>query len=186
MLFGFPKDKTYLENACIIAQKINASPKEVKAFWFFNTRNLPNKKLLSLLVSSRHEIGLHVINDLCKEQKCLQKVVHRKINYYSIHGTDKLITQLLWKRKFGQKQTEVQSDISLKSFHTFPTYSLDVACSSFGDNVAAHKATEISNEQVISMHPEWLFTGNKTHGSFYTALIELLGIPPLIEYNSNR
>jgi len=50
--------KDYLKNAKIIARMINESSKEVKAYWFFTPKTLPDKEMLKLLSNTRHEIAL--------------------------------------------------------------------------------------------------------------------------------
>ena len=117
--------KDYLKNARVIAKMINESPKQVMAYWFFTPFTLPDKKLLDLLHEDRHEVALHIATNPYREWKILENETNRKIQYYSIHGTPRLINQILWRRKFGQGQTKVPSDFPLKSFHDFPTVSLD-------------------------------------------------------------
>jgi hypothetical protein len=39
---------------------INESPKEVKAYWFFTPKTIPDAELLKLLNNSKHEIALHI------------------------------------------------------------------------------------------------------------------------------
>ena len=41
--------KDYLKNAKIIARMINESPKEVKAYWFFTPKTVPDRELLDML-----------------------------------------------------------------------------------------------------------------------------------------
>jgi len=52
----------YLRNACIIAQMVNESQKNVKAYWFFTPYTVPDKRLLDLLNPEKHEVALHVVN----------------------------------------------------------------------------------------------------------------------------
>ena len=79
--------KDYLKNARIIAQMINESPKQVKAYWFFTPYTIPDKKLLALLNPEKHEVALHVANNPDKEWKNLENQTGRTVQYYTIHGT---------------------------------------------------------------------------------------------------
>ena len=113
------KSKDYLKNARVIAKMINESPKEVMAYWFFTPYTIPDKKLLDLLNPDRHEVALHVATDPYREWKILENETNRTVKYYTIHGTSRLLAQLLWGRKIGQKQAKIPSDFPLKSFHEF-------------------------------------------------------------------
>lgn len=171
--------KDYLKNAKIIAKIVNESPKQVKACWFFTLYAIPDKELLSLLNPDRHEIGLHVAKNAVKELKALEDKTNRKLKYYSIHGTSNLLSQLLWKRKPGQKQAKIPSDFSLKSFHDFTTTSLDRRIFQVGlESVKEEAKNWIAQGTVISIHPEWLYArGEKNHrGSFDEALKIILGV----------
>lgn len=90
--------KDYLKNAKIIARMINESPKEVKAYWFFTPKTIPDKKLLGMLDKERHEIALHIVNSPYEEMKLLEKTTGRRLNYYTIHGTSRLFARVIWKR----------------------------------------------------------------------------------------
>ena len=175
------KGKDYLENARVIAKMINVSPKRVKAYWFFTPYTIPDKKLLDQLTSERHEIGLHIATNAVKELKELEKETGRSIQYYTLHGTKSLFAQLLWKHKLGQKQAIVPSDFPLKSFHEFPTTSLDTRVSqtwlTYSINDEAQKW--ICEGTIISIHPEWLFVKNKrgNRGPFCEMLKTILEVP---------
>ena len=56
------KGKDYLKNARVIAKMVNESPKQVKAYWFFTPYTIPDKRLLDLLNTDKHEVALHVAN----------------------------------------------------------------------------------------------------------------------------
>lgn len=171
--------KDYLKNAKIIAKMVNESPKQVKACWFFTLYAIPDKELLSLLNPDRHEIGLHVAKNPVKELKILEDKTNRKLKYYSIHGTSNLLSQLLWKRKPGQKQAKIPNDFSLKSFHDFTTTSLDRRIFQVGlGSVKVEAKNWIAQGTVISIHPEWLYArGEKNRrGPFYEALKMILGV----------
>ena len=178
MSLGFPKSQDYLENACVIAEKINVSSVDVKAYWFFTVHTLPNQRLLTLLDSGKHVVGLHVVNDADKEISILQKVVPWEIQYYSVHGTESVLGQVLWGRKLGKKQALIHKGFSLKSIHDYPTYPLDALCFSLDVDKASYQAVQYAKDCYLSIHPEWLFKSNgKNRGPFYNVLIDLLGVP---------
>lgn len=173
------KSKDYLKNARIIAKMINESPKQVMAHWFFTPYTIPDKKLLDLLNPQRHEIALHVANNPYREWKILENETKRKVNYYTIHGTSRLLAQLLWRRKLGERQAKVPSDFPLKSFHDFATFSLDSERYKLGFDGAKKVAEEwINQNYVLSAHPEWLFQqGKRNHrGPFYDVLKSILEV----------
>ena len=175
------KSKDYLKNARIIAKMINESPKQVMAYWFFTPYTIPDKKLLDLLNPDRHEVALHVANNPYREWKILENETNRTVKYYTIHGTSRLLAQLLWRRKLGQKQAKVPSDFPLKSFdHDFTINSLDTrTLSDYGLDDAKKMSEEWINQNcVLSIHPEWLFKkGEKNRrGPFYDVLKSILGV----------
>ena len=90
--------KDYLKNAKIIARMINESPKEVKAYWFFTPKTVPDRELLGMLDEERHEVALHVVNSPYEEMKRLEKATGRRLKYYTIHGTSRLFARAIWKR----------------------------------------------------------------------------------------
>ncbi len=173
------KSKDYLKNARVIAKMINESPKEVMAYWFFTPYTIPDKKLLDLLNSDRHEVALHIANNPYQEWKILENETNRTVTYYTIHGTSRVLAQLLWGRKIGQKQAKVPSDFPLKSFHDFTTFSLDTVSGNEGLDVAKKRSEEyIRQGEVFSIHPEWLFKqGGANHrGPFYDVLKSILEV----------
>ncbi len=178
------KSKDYLKNARIIAKMINESPKEVMAYWFFTPYTIPDKKLLDLLNPDRHEVALHIVKDPYREWKILENETNRTVKYYTIHGTSGLIAQLLWGRKIGQKQATVPSDFPLKSFHDFPTVSLDTLRYNRGFEGSKQKAEEWLNQNyVLSIHPEWLFKKRKKNcrGPYYDVLKSILEVDKGLE-----
>ena len=178
------KSKDYLKNARIIAKMINESPKEVKAYWFFTPYTIPDKKLLDLLNMDKHKIALHVANNPYREWKILENETGRTVNYYTIHGTKRLLARLLWGRKLSESQAKIPSDFPLKSFHDFPTFSLDVIRYDFGLDGAKKTAEEwISKEYVLAVHPEWLFQRGKINhrGPFYDVLKSILEVDRELE-----
>ena len=178
------KSKDYLKNARVIAKMVNESPKKVMAYWFFTPYTIPDKKLLNLLNPDRHEVALHVANNPYREWKILENETERKVNYYTIHGTSRLLAQLLWRRKLGERQANVPSDFPLKSFHDFPTTCLDTVCYA-NPNARAIEVAEksLSEGKVLEIHPEWLFQrGTINHrGPYYAALKKILDVDKDIE-----
>jgi hypothetical protein len=173
------KNKDYLKNARVIAEMINLSPKKVRAYWFFTPYTIPDKKLLDLLRPERHEVGLHIATNPIKEWKILEKETGRPVQFYTFHGTSKVIAQLLWKRKLGQKQATVPIDFPLKSFHDFRSTSLDRRMFEVGlDAVTQESKNWVKKGTVISIHPEWLFkrAEKNRRGPFYEALRIILGV----------
>ena len=173
------KTEDYLKNARVIAKMINDSPEEVKAYWFFTPYTIPDKRLLDMLDVGKHEIGLHVAKDPYRELKALETETNRRINYYTIHGTSRLFAQLIWGRKWGQKQARIPSDFGLKSFHEFTTWSIDVERFKFGfEDAKKNVEAWIAKGVVLSMHPEWLFVrdARSGRGPFYDVLKAVLDV----------
>ena len=173
------KSKDYLKNARIIAKMINESPKEVIAYWFFTPYTIPDKGTLDLLNQERHEVALHVATNPYQEWKILENVTERTIRYYTIHGTSRVIAQLLWGRKIGEKQTKIPTDFPLESFHDFRTYSLDAGRYKFGLEHMKTKLEKLTKENtVLEVHPEWLFNKGKINprGPYYDVLKYLLDV----------
>ncbi len=173
------KKQDYLKNACILAQMINESSKNVRAYWFFTPYTVPDEKLLALLNPEKHEVALHVANNPFKELKTLENETNRKINYYTIHGTDRFVAKLIWGRKLGQSQAVVPEGFPLISFHTFPTMSLDRERYLHGCELTANEIPKwVEQGIVMSMHPEWLFNKNDTtqRGPYYDVLKNALAV----------
>ena len=81
-------DKKYLRNARIIAKMINASPKQIMAYWFFTPYTIPNKALLDLLSPDKHEVAMHIATNPYREWKILEnetesnsKILHDSWNF---------------------------------------------------------------------------------------------------------
>jgi hypothetical protein len=158
---------------------INASPRNVKAYWFFTPFTIPDNNLLDLLNPERHEVALHVANNPYTELKILEKKTQRTVKYYTIHGTQQVVARLLWGRKLGQTQASIPKNFPLLSFHNYLTMSLDRERYLRGFETAL-KETEEWNEQgaIVSIHPEWLFAiARKTRrGPFYDVLKKMLQV----------
>jgi hypothetical protein len=158
---------------------INESPREVRAYWFFTPYTTPDKELLDLLKTEKHEVGLHVANDPYAELELLGNATGRKVTYYTIHGTERLIGRILWRRKHGQRKASVPEDFKLKSFHDFQTVSLDRLVCTHSRQVVLEEAERVlSNGEVLHSHPEWLFQrGRFNHrGPFYEELKIILDV----------
>jgi hypothetical protein len=178
------KSKDYLKNARVIAKMINESPKQVMAYWSFTPYTIPDKKLLDLLNFDRHEVALHIANDPYREWKILENETDRTVKYYTIHGTSRWLTQLIWGRKLGQKQAKIPSDFPLKSFHDFPNFSLDTERYRVGFDGAKKAVEELVNQNyAFLVHPEWLFKAGKRsrRGPFYDVLKSVLEVDKELE-----
>ncbi len=183
------KGKDYLRNACIIAKMVNESSKSVNAYWFFTPYTIPDKRLLDLLSPDKHEVALHVANRPKEEWKSLEAKTNRVIKYYTIHGTQRLLAQILWGRNLSQTQASIPKDFALTSFHDLQTMSLDRERYLRGFETAVKETQEwIEQGKVMSMHPEWLFqTTNKTQrGPFYDTLKTMLEVDADLDTVSMR
>lgn len=170
--------KGYLRNSKIIASMVNESPKNVKAYWFFTPKTLPDYELLKLLKNDRHEIGLHIVNDPFGDLKLLEKASGRKINYYTVHGTARMLGRIIWKR-WRFKEPKIPNNYPLKSFYEFPTFGLDVLCYSCPSEQAFKIASRhVAEGYVLHFHPIWLFQKGKINyrGPFYETLRRILDV----------
>lgn|GEM_PF-247460 len=168
----------YLRNACIIAQMVNESQKAIKAYWFFTPYTVPDKRLLQLLKPEKHEVALHVVNKPEEEWKELEQKTGRTIKYYSIHGTENRVAQLIWGRH-GKSQVVPKSDFPLRSFHDFTTMSLDRERYLHGYEKTLKSIHAWAEQDVVlSIHPDWLFKiNNKTNrGPYYDVLKSALEV----------
>jgi hypothetical protein len=175
--------KDYLKNAKMLAKIINKSAKNVKAYWFFTPKTIPDNELLTLLNGRKHEVALHLVNDPKRELEKLKKATKRKIRYYTIHGTARLIARVMWKR-WETKAPLIPKDFPLKSFHQFPTSGLDRLCYKHSPEQAVKIAEGyIKDEKVLEIHPIWLFQrGTINHrGPFYETLRRILEVDKEIE-----
>jgi hypothetical protein len=181
--FGIKVGSDYLKNSKIIAKMINESAREVKAYWFFTPKTIPDKELLALLNSDRHEVALHIVNDPYGEMKALEEITGRKINYYTIHGTARLLARIMWKR-WKAKAPEIPSAFPLSSFHQYPTFGLDGLCHIYNAEEALKRANKhIEQGEVVYFHPIWLFQRGKLNhrGPFYETLRKILEIDKELE-----
>ncbi len=168
---------------------INESQKQVMAYWFFTPYTNPDTKLLSLLNLDKHEVALHVAVDPYREWKTLENETKRTVKYYTIHGTSRVIAQLLWGRKIGQKQAKIPTDFPLKSFHDFKTYSLDAGRYKFGLETMKTESEKLIKEKVVlEIHPEWLFNKGTINprGPFYDLLKYILDADHALETIQTR
>ncbi len=164
---------------------VNESPKETKAYWFFTPHTLPDDEMLSLMQPNRHEVCLHVANHPYKELKRLEEGTGRKINYYTIHGTERLLGRLIWKRKINQSRAFVPVDFPLKNFWDFPTLQFDILCRQVSVPQAIHLAEEgIAEGKILHIHPDWLFINGRLNkrGSYYEALKKVLQVDEELDY----
>ena len=170
--------KDYLKNSKILARMINESPKEVKAYWFFTLKTIPDRELLNVLNEEKHEVALHLVNHPYAELKLLENATGRKIRYYTIHGTSRLLGRIIWKR-WKTKAPSIPQDFPVQSFHQFPTLSFDARCYAKGTVKAVEIAEDsIAQGKLLEIHPEWLFQrGTINHrGPYYSALRTLLNV----------
>lgn len=149
--------KDYLKNSKIAAKMINQARREVKAYWFFTPKTIPDHELLSLIDNPKHEVALHVVNDPVEELRLLEQKTGKKINYYTIHGTARLLARVMWKR-WRSKAPKIPADFPLQSFHQFPTTGIDSLCYVHGSEEALRLIEDrIRAGDVIYFHPIWLF-----------------------------
>jgi hypothetical protein len=175
--------RDYLKNSKILARMINDSTEEVKAYWFFTAKTIPDKELLDKLNPEKHEVALHVINHPYGEMQLLEKAIGRKTRYYTLHGTARLIGRILWKR-WKAKAPTIPKRFPLESFHQLPTVGLDVRCYTYSIAKAVEIAGKsIAKGKVLQIHPEWLFQrGTINHrGPYYEALRRILKVDEELE-----
>lgn len=169
--------KNYLKNSKIIAKMINESPEPLMAYWFFTPQTVPDRELLELLDPEKHEVALHVATKPYIEWKELEKATGRKVKYYTVHGTARLLARLMWRRKIWEARAPIPKGFPLKSFYDFPTLALDLLCyrNSTASAVKIAQKSIIKGE-ILHVHPEWLFNrGTLNHrGPYYQTLKSLL------------
>ena len=173
--------KDYLKNSKTIARMVNESKREVKAYWFFTPTTTPDEKLLQVLGEEKHEVALHITTNPNAELKLLEKATKRKINYYTIHGTARLLGQVMWRRKLGQNRIKVPKDFPLKYFYGPPPVEVDVWCADKDrtlEEVVKKVEDYIAKGEVLHIHPEWLFNrGTITkRGPIYETLKRVLNV----------
>jgi hypothetical protein len=170
--------RDYLKNSKIIAKMINESSEEVKGYWFFTPKTIPDKELLDMLNEERHEVALHIAKSPYEEIKLLEESTGRKLSYYTIHGTSRLFARVIWKR-WKSKAPEIPKNFPLKSFHQLPTLRLDWQCYANDSTKVVRKAKKsIAEGRVLHIHPVWLFQrGTINHrGPFYEAFRRILKV----------
>ena len=175
--------KDYLKNSKILAGMINESTEDVKTYWFFTPKTIPDKELLDALNEEKHEVALHIVNQPFAEQKLLENETSRKIHYYTVHGTSRLLGRIIWKR-WKAKAPSIPQNFPVQSFHQFPTLSFDSCCYSKGTAKAVEAAEiSISQGKILEIHPEWLFQrGTINHrGPYYGALRTLLNVDEVMK-----
>jgi hypothetical protein len=171
--------KNYLKNSKIIARMINESSLEVHAYWFFTPQTTPDAELLRLLGSEKHEVALHVATDPYGEMERLEKATKRKLRFYTVHGTARLLARLMWRRKLWEAKAPIPAGFPLKSFYDFPTLGFDRTCYNNPPAQAVKIAEEsIAKGEVLHIHPEWLFQrGTLNHrGPYYEPLRQILQV----------
>ncbi|MGB9675850.1 MAG: hypothetical protein ACPL0C_01505 [Candidatus Bathyarchaeales archaeon] len=176
--FSINFGRDYLRNAKIIARMINESPRDVKAYWFFTPKTIPDAELLKLIDNSRHEIALHITNNPYEELRLLEEKTGRKVNYYTVHGTARFLARLMWKR-WKYKAPPIPKDYPLQSFYKFKTLGLDIICHSYPPKQATKIAEKaVSSGHVLHIHPIWLFQRGKINyrGPFYETLRRILDV----------
>jgi hypothetical protein len=177
-------EKNYLKNSKIIAKMVNESTRELRAYWFFTPYTTPDPELLELLHSDRHEVALHIATDPYAEMESLEKATQRKLNYYTVHGTERILARIMWKRKLSQAKINVPNHFPLQSFYVYPTLGLDRICYEKPTEEAVRIAeATIAKGDVLHIHPEWLFQrGSINHrGPFYETLRQVLGVDTELE-----
>jgi len=175
---GIGMGSDYLKNSKILAKMINESPKQVKAYWFFTSKTIPDRELLELLDEDRHEVALHIANKPYEELRLLRKSTGRKVRYYTVHGTARFFARIMWKR-WKAKTPKIPENYPLQSFYEYPTLDLDVLC----HRCNTEKALEIANahlekEDVLHFHPIWLFQRGRMNdrGPYYETLRAILKV----------
>lgn len=180
---GITASKDYLRNAKTVAKMINESPKDVKAYWFFTPTTIPDEEMLKLLDNHKHEIALHITNNPYHEWKQLEKATRKKLNYYTIHGTARLLARIMWKR-WKTKTPKIPPNFPLQSFYQFPSKGLDITCYSHSPEKAVKIAENyIRKGYVLHIHPIWLFQKGKINqrGPYYKALRKILEVNKELE-----
>jgi hypothetical protein len=176
--FSIRTSKEYLKNSKIIARMINESKKEVKAYWFFTPKTIPDQELLKLVDNPKHEVALHIVENPSVELRNLEQKTGKKANFYTIHGTARVLARIMWKR-FKSKAPEIPSDFPLLSFHQFSTTGIDSLCYLYPNGKVKEIVEEnIRKGDVVYFHPIWLFQRGKMNhrGPFYEVLKWILDV----------
>lgn len=175
---GIKAGGDYLKNSKILARMINESPRQVKAYWFFTPKTMPDQQLMRLLNDERHEVALHIANNPYEEMNLLEKTTGRKVVYYTVHGTARFLAKLMWKR-WTFKAPQIPQDYPLISFYQFPTFGLDVYCFNHSNDQAKKIAAEqVAEGTILHVHPIWLFQRGKMNhrGPYYETLRTMLEV----------
>lgn len=173
---GIKTRRGYLKNSKIVAGMINKSSQNVKAYWFFTNKTIPDRELLEMLDNPKHEVALHIVNDPYTELRKLEQKTGKKIEYYTIHGTARLVARIVW-RRWKSKAPKIPENFPLQSFHQFPTTGIDSLCYLYpAEQVKLMTEDAIRNGNVIYFHPIWLFQRGKMNrrGPFYHVLKGIL------------
>jgi hypothetical protein len=146
------------KNSKILAQMINDSPEEVKAFWFFTTHTIPDGDLLRLIDNPKHVVALHVVKDAAKELSQLEKATSKQVDYYTIHGTARLFGRVLWRRNIRDPVPKIPQEFQPQSFHQLPTLPVDKMCYACSTEETVKTAEKyVARGEVLEVHPDWLF-----------------------------
>jgi hypothetical protein len=171
--------KDYLKNSKTIARMVNESKRDVKAYWFFTPTTTPDEELLRVLGREKHEVALHVVKNPNAELRLLEKAARRKIIYYNIHGTERLVARIMWGRKPGEARAHVPKDFPLKYIYERPPLEMDVLCySNPTSQVVKTAEANITIGVLLHLHPEWLFKRGTINrrGPVYEALKKILRV----------
>ena len=171
--------KDYLKNSKIIAKMVNETKQDVVAYWFFTPRTLPDHEMLELMNPQRHEVALHVAVNPYKELEALEKLTGRKLRYYTIHGTERLLGRIIWRRKLWQARVPIPEGFPLQNFWDFPTLSLDRVCYDKSTEEALKIAQDsIAEGKVLHVHPDWLYEHGKYNhrGPYFGVLKSILDL----------
>ena len=185
---GLKVGRDYLKNSKIVARMISESSKDVKAYWFFTPKTIPDRELLRMISNNRHEVALHVVNDSEKELELLEKATGKKVSYYTIHGTARVLARMMWGR-WKTRKPRIPNDFRLKSFHSFPTVGIDsLSYSHLADKALRMAEERLKDGYVIYFHPIWLFQrGTLNHrGPFYHVFKNILEVDSELETVARR
>ncbi|MCL1977375.1 MAG: hypothetical protein FWG55_04625 [Candidatus Bathyarchaeota archaeon] len=171
--------KDYLKNSKIIAKMVNETKQEVMAYWFFTPLTRPDQEMINLMNPKRHETALHIAVNPYKEMEALEKLTSQKLRYYTIHGTERLLGRIIWRRNLKQARVPIPEGFPLQDFWDFPTCSLDRVCYAKSTEEARKIAQEsVAEGKVLHIHPDWLFRKGKFNprGPYYDVLREILDV----------
>jgi hypothetical protein len=175
---GIRIDKDYLKNSKILARMINETTRQVKTTWFFTPKTIPDNELLNLLNNQRHEVALHVVNKPFAEWKNLERVTGTRVKYYTVHGTERRLARIMWRRGTA-RSPKIPSNFPLLCYSQFPTEYLDGTCYSNSPRRTLQIAEDaISEGKVLFFHPIWLFQRGKINrrGPVYETLRAILKV----------